>query len=77
MGICLYHIYFRPKISAACFKMSFSIFIADYVWQFYYFSAILQNGYLFREKEPLALVIVVSLSILSILHNLNFLSSFL
>ena len=25
MGIRLYHIYFRPKISAACFKISFSI----------------------------------------------------
>ena len=26
MGICLNHIYFRPKISAACLKMSFSIY---------------------------------------------------
>ena len=26
MSICFYHIYFRPKISAACFKISFSIF---------------------------------------------------
>ena len=25
MGICFNHIYFRPKISAACFKISFSI----------------------------------------------------
>lgn len=25
MGICFDHIYFRPKISAACFKISFSI----------------------------------------------------
>jgi len=24
--VCFHHIYFRPKISAACFKMSFSIF---------------------------------------------------
>ena len=51
IGICFYHIYFRPKISAACFKMSFSTPIVYCVYAVPLVPASLWNGYLSRGKN--------------------------
>ena len=52
MGVCLDHIYFRPKISAACFKMSFSIFNCWFSLRSYSSSSCSGVRLSFSWKEP-------------------------